>query len=1265
MVLRKLIFTSLWELQREWFETRGIDLRHDGEFLRSYEDRLKKRNATPDDFWYERRRPNEEDTPGDESWAGTKQWAGRLRRNKLWHLMVGPEHRGFFKACQRARGDTGLLLAWRGPEGELGSIIRDECPSPTGYLGRIVRDRLGPDGDLEPIWTPEDRADRRRAFVPALLAHLLCARDAGPDREAAGKIRSEVERETGVRLSLNFLRDLAAEMLDGHPRPAERTASIAVVLLRHEDKGITADLTLEIVEDGEGDLYPNPGMALIYRAPDFRGAEDRARAAVAGQLGLELGSCGRDARWRLSRRDGGNLLPDIVGPSTSAALGLLYAHLVAATRARQLDGVARQGPDPDAPDQLDVRSIIANLGELDLSGVAISAEIGADSRLGAIGGAITKAFTARREDPWLPRIHTMVFSLDQKNQGEGDAGPPLDAQNEPDGEFQTVFAGTLREAFRTLANDSRWARIMNASEELERHGTAEGLGREMDRVVEFLRAEHGNYQLVQADELLNTGAFAGELIRGALARSYAVAYHFIRTDREDWDDHVAILTSLGDQLRRLFALRRRPEDDGKPPVARFQAIVDRVGASLARLREMGKDDLRAVLVLNGLDRSFRSGGRSHRVVLRDILPASLPPGVKLVLISRKGPHLHVARCPSDEDPIDLDPWRQRAPTPEDADEQGRLAKAYAALMLSGSPSLRSGVRASSIFSRPETIEALKAVRPDLDWEDAVLPALMTARLIRRVTGDDEQHRFIVYPLIRNRIYDDIPGDGGDVTRKALHARAAAYFDPIARRLTEQHQRLREREGDAEQAWLSSVDLLLEHLLAADDREKLLARQAMIRSAYQVKYNWGDFDDCRAVVEGMLAAAVREERTDIEIDWIHAKAVLGHTTGDLADSEDACRNGWRRVITALAAGPRPDEGLERYLIEMGGHLQCRLGMVLRDQGRYEADDHHPDGALECFARSLDLKRAAARKPSNDFLYNGCLWAEVLSEQGQLEEARKTLEDAVKIALDDAARRKGVVHRAACFVPMFVRVLRRQGDYEHALALARLARFMAAGIHHWLHLVQNLREIALIGIVTKEWQPAEEAFQEIQASNRFAETDEVLPFSETTRTQLALGLLHHLRRDLAQARLCYKGAIRPGIYPANYQASVLLGLVGLEERVPVEGGDLYQPREDLDRGIVLCRDLLSKSSRALEPAYFLARAQLLRGRLEEAEGRVAEGEGQYGSALASLRVACQICAAKGVVDEEFQFLELAEKIEPQTTRFAAALRAARERLWSSRR
>ena len=767
MILQHLGFKSLDVLVREWFTPLQDDVQDDIVFLKKYETHLKTTNKASEFAWYDPRRPEEEDAPGDADSSGTEEWARRLRRSKLWHLMVGPAHRGFFHACREARRtDPGLVRDWLVPD---------------GFLSRIL---------------PDDE-DHREVLMPSFCAHLLCAHEADLDEKSVPRIRREVMKRTGTLLPLGLIRDLAAEMTDVSRRRVERVATVGVILLDSQSTGITANLVLEVVTEGDGGFYPAPTMSLIYRDRDYRNGEQNARDYVERRLEFDRNAPRHDIRWHLDKRSR-PLLSAIQGPSASAALGLLYSHLAAAMRLEPT-GEDKAGQPATSPADADP------LGRLDLSGVAISAEVEPDYLLGMIGGAREKALAARFEDQGLPRIHSILFAKGQRKEVEH--GPPslLSAEARLHDRFQVHYVDTLQEAAAWLAWNAweRWPKIVDQSAELDRLPPADGLDFEKAQVRSFLEARTGGYQLFRGRQFVGKSAFAGHVIREC---GWPVAYHFIRSDRDDWDAPDTILGSLTDQLRRLFALPEADEDKGNTAAARFASVVQMTAKWLG-------DDQRAVLVLDGLDQAFGRGRRFEWALLRDLLPARLPDGIKVILTSRPGAHLREERCPR-FDPFEIEPWRARAGPTGEGDGEGLISRTTN--MMSHGRTLSEAIYALSIFSEPVPVAALHAVRPDLAWGSGLFAGPIQDNVINcfRFEGRDDPDCYVVNPVFRESVYRLIPEEGHHA-RAVLHRRTAFYYRDVAEHLARGRSLEKAPEWDADGQWFDTVNQLFDHFSARE------------------------------------------------------------------------------------------------------------------------------------------------------------------------------------------------------------------------------------------------------------------------------------------------------------------------------------------------------------------------------------------------------------------------------------------------------------------
>ena len=122
-----------------------------------------------------------------------------------------------------------------------------------------------------------------------------------------------------------FCRDLSLALLGQPLRQAERDLSLTVLLVdMARNEGVVATLTLEMLPDGSGELYPAPAFAFL-RDDDFRQAEGNARAYLeqTSFVGKH-----KDVRWRLQRRDN-KPLTSLSGPSLGAAFALGIGKLCA------------------------------------------------------------------------------------------------------------------------------------------------------------------------------------------------------------------------------------------------------------------------------------------------------------------------------------------------------------------------------------------------------------------------------------------------------------------------------------------------------------------------------------------------------------------------------------------------------------------------------------------------------------------------------------------------------------------------------------------------------------------------------------------------------------------------------------------------------------------------------------------------------------------------------------------------------------------------
>lgn len=234
-----------------------------------------------------------------------RQCSTRRLRLYLWEQLTGTPTRGWFAACQDAvrRGDHKALQAWRNADNPIKQEILQ--------LGS----RFGNEAATEMMGV-------HLACALAAIAHQPWTSGTLPLNGLAA-ISSQFQHPPPD----GFLRDLIAELGGFGFRLPRQTIQIPVLLVdTQEDEGVVANLTLDLMPDGEGQLYPIPKLAFVHRDAEFLKAEADAKACVQ-QMGLWQD--GYDIRWGLERRDGKPLSAELIGNSVGGALAVALAKLLA------------------------------------------------------------------------------------------------------------------------------------------------------------------------------------------------------------------------------------------------------------------------------------------------------------------------------------------------------------------------------------------------------------------------------------------------------------------------------------------------------------------------------------------------------------------------------------------------------------------------------------------------------------------------------------------------------------------------------------------------------------------------------------------------------------------------------------------------------------------------------------------------------------------------------------------------------------------------
>src|SRR5262249_38723742 len=144
----------------------------------------------------------------------------------------------------------------------------------------------------------------------AQLAHDLQPTAPSPDHDLFDQLSSQLQMPYG------FFYDLTMQLLQ-HPQEPEYTYTVPVLLVEtNSGKGIVAYLRLELLSNGEGQLWPDPALAFVPRDEDFRGAETAAKTYLEQ---AQVWRNSYDVRWSLQRADKASL-PRLVGNSLGGAL---------------------------------------------------------------------------------------------------------------------------------------------------------------------------------------------------------------------------------------------------------------------------------------------------------------------------------------------------------------------------------------------------------------------------------------------------------------------------------------------------------------------------------------------------------------------------------------------------------------------------------------------------------------------------------------------------------------------------------------------------------------------------------------------------------------------------------------------------------------------------------------------------------------------------------------------------------------------------------
>ena len=126
-----------------------------------------------------------------------------------------------------------------------------------------------------------------------------------------------VAQEEGI--PENFVNDVFHELLNKPLKQAQQKISLTALLINHEHESVPATLTLELIAEGTGMLYPTPQLSLCRDQTFIETENIAAKAMMSNQTSY-------DVRWSLARQDGESL-GHLTSPSMGTAFALGLHHL--------------------------------------------------------------------------------------------------------------------------------------------------------------------------------------------------------------------------------------------------------------------------------------------------------------------------------------------------------------------------------------------------------------------------------------------------------------------------------------------------------------------------------------------------------------------------------------------------------------------------------------------------------------------------------------------------------------------------------------------------------------------------------------------------------------------------------------------------------------------------------------------------------------------------------------------------------------------------
>jgi hypothetical protein len=272
----------------------------------------------------------------------------------------------------------------------------------------------------------------------------------------------------------------------------------------------------------------------------------------------------------------------------------------------------------------------SNLRMLDLSGVALSAEIGPDGSLHAVGGEYPKVMAALFTKD-LPRIHTIVFAKDQDLSAfhlirdEHFPRPNFFRERQPQSDFVIITAESLAEAIEFVYWRHGQMKAGDLSGNLPRRNPDfVGRVRLFEQLERWIRSTPSGYLLIIGGVGRGKTTFLSECVHRGLDRGEVPVRHFIDYHPSDTGRPDSIAESLYHQLRIKYALREPTDWLELSEADRLERLLrERVAPSLNGSKE--------VMFVDAADQSELT---QLQILLPGVLRQRLPEGVLCVITSR-------------------------------------------------------------------------------------------------------------------------------------------------------------------------------------------------------------------------------------------------------------------------------------------------------------------------------------------------------------------------------------------------------------------------------------------------------------------------------------------------------------------------------------------------------------------------------------------------------------------------------------------------------